>query len=234
MKFVHLYNIPTPSPLLILQNHLIVSHLKPYPAKFPPEMTFLPKKSESSSLSLSTLSPSNEATLYILWSDVFLFLYQTLSPPLINTFHYQLEQHQHPLDQTSTSSFLNICPHPTQYHIPKLPSLIWPSHHTILYFRQHQLWLGGTWRGLGTHNTIVCHPVPLPLLYHAFLQWSFGHLVPRSFAFCRGVAPLCSVRKALVILNKALGACWLFPQRHLTYLLTYICLWINTSFTHFL
>lgn len=66
MKFVHLYNIPTPSPLLILQNHLIVSHLKPYPAKFPPEMTFLPQKSESSSLSLSTLSPSNEAALYIL------------------------------------------------------------------------------------------------------------------------------------------------------------------------
>lgn len=140
----------------------------------------------------------------------------------------------HPLDQTSTSSFLNICPHPTHYHIPKMPSLFWPSHPTILYFRQHQLWLGGTWRGLGTHNTIVCHPVPLPLLYHAFLQWSFGHLVPRSFTFCRGVAPLCSVRKALVILNKALGACWLFPWTSPD-LLANLHLFLNKHFiyTHF-
>lgn len=155
---------------------------------------------------------SNEATLYTLWCLSFP-LPNFSSPTNIPSITNLNTTNVITLDQTSTSSYLNISPSSTHYHIPKLPPFLRPSHPTILYFGQHQFWLGGTWRGLGTHNTIVGHPVPLPLLYHAFLQWCFGHLVPRSFTFCRGVAPLCSVRKALVILNKALGACWLFPRR---------------------
>lgn len=69
-------------------------------------------------------------------SDVCLFLYQTFSPPLINTFHYQLEHHQ--CYYTWSNYYLFLPKYQSQFNQlshPKTASFptTFPSHNTLFW-----------------------------------------------------------------------------------------------------
>lgn len=92
-------------------------------------MTFLPPKNwKNLPLSFYLLSPpiqSNEATLYTLWCLSFP-LPNFYSPTNIASITNLNTINIITLDQTSTSSYLNISPSSTHYHIPKLPPFLRP------------------------------------------------------------------------------------------------------------
>lgn len=69
-------------------------------------------------------------------SDVCLFLYQTFPPPLINTFHYQLEHHQ--CYYTWSNYYLFLPKYQSQFNPlshPKTASFptTFPSHNTLFW-----------------------------------------------------------------------------------------------------